>query len=179
MKRNILFFLLIISEFTFSQNAILDKANNYVLSSVGKSFFEKYISLNEKLTTKDMVVYNFRIQKKPEINKLLIIFFINGEIDAANSHYKFKQLKNCQNNPYKCLLPMDENTATQVVQKQGYLTNQNEWKSSFILWKGEKGNYKWNFTHSAINDPQNETISINALTGEIEHTISISEHTFN
>lgn len=174
MKNLIVFVLFFINSFVFAQTEIQNKAINYIIQKVGKSFYNKHISLNEKYSNKNMIVFNFSIQQSPSIIKLLVININEkNEIDINNSLIDNEQLKKCIKKPFKCNLPMNEDAAIEIAKKEGFIQDIKQVRIGFGHYGINKNTFIWSFKKISENPNPSDTeiLLINPVTGEVEHII--------
>ena len=133
---------------TESQSTVPDKilknSNNFIISRVGKDFFDKYIKPDYKDTkqidSKYYMVYSFKIPDKPYVDtKINFIVDTTGMvIDKAN----VTGLPDCSSNPGKCEFNIDEEQAKKIAADNNFKQGIKDWKIEF-KWEPKYDRYVW------------------------------------
>lgn len=183
IKNTMVVFYLLMNIPVFSQVDIQNSAINYLTRQVGKSFYNKHITYNEKYSNKKIQVFNLSVQQTPDITKLIVLH-VNDKMVIDTTRYIItkKQLKKCTKNPDKCNLPMNENTAIEIAKKEGFGQDISQWNISFID-DIENKNYKWYIRKTRNKSPKEiptkydvgDVLLIHAITGKTEQTIWMVE----
>jgi hypothetical protein len=133
---------------TESQSTVPDKilrnANNFIISKVGKDFFDKYIRADFKDTkqidSKYYMVYSFKIPDKPYVDtKIKLTVDTTGQIiNKAN----ITGLPDCLSYPEKCRFNVDEEQAKKIAAENNFRQGIKDWKVEF-KWEPKYNQYVW------------------------------------
>ncbi|MCX6736981.1 MAG: PepSY domain-containing protein [Candidatus Parcubacteria bacterium] len=166
-------------------NPIVEKSNQFMISKVGKDFFNKYISLDyseSKYSEADkfcidnpnscstifqkpyyFMVYLFKITGKPYINESISLNIdTNGNvIDEADI-----AISDCINNPIECEFPIDARQAIEIAKTAGLEQGIKEWETSFHWFAGDLKTFVWTVQNSS-SEYNGRTVVIDANSGKV------------
>ena len=123
---------------------ILQKADRYIISKTGDTFFKQYItpdfSQSRHLNTNYLMVYRLYIPEKPFVDE--IIRFTTDSLGKILTQYEVAGIPDCNSNPLNCDFIVDENAAKQIAIKNKLSEGIKDWKISFE-WEPKYNKYVW------------------------------------
>jgi len=123
---------------------VLKNSNNFIISRVGKEFFEKYIKPDfkdiQEIHSKYYMVYRFMMPEKPYVDTKIkfTVDSTGGVIDRDN----ITGLPDCFSNPEKCQFNIDEEQAIKIARENKFEQGIKEWKMEF-KWDTKYDQYVW------------------------------------
>ncbi|MHB8085436.1 MAG: hypothetical protein ACYDHZ_06400 [Dehalococcoidia bacterium] len=152
---------------------IIEKADQFIISQVGKDYFTKYISLdslNSKYFEADRrydMTYLFKIPESPWVNGTIYLAVdAKGIINEKDAY----GIPNCLKDPRKCKFPIDEQMAIDIAKSAGLEASAIEWKTSFHWYAGKYNTYVWtveNTFGTSYNQGMGRGVAIDANTGNV------------
>lgn len=135
---------------------IFKKANKFISSKTGESFFENYIKpdLDKCIKLKDgyFLSYKLYMPEKP---------FVEGEIrftvdtlGNVNQNLEIFGIPECVQNPSDCKFTIDEKSARLIAKQNGLEKGIKDWKCTFI-YDPAFGKYVWNI-NSTLTENEGE-----------------------
>jgi hypothetical protein len=169
--------------------SILFKSNNFIISYVGREFFNAYISYDhahyydaDSFCIENpencapflqyphyLIVYKFSIPEKPYVNEI-VEFVVDTSGNVVPDREPFG-LPNCPRNTCWGNFPIiDEEEAIQIARDAGLEDGIREWRTSFHFFAGDIDDYVWSVSNT-LNENNGssggKTLTINSHTGEI------------
>lgn len=124
--------------------SILKKADNFIISNVGKEFFDKNIKID--LIKSKLVDSYFELHYKMQIeNKTYVDEDIHFYVDSLGNIAADRDIigiPDCKLNPSYCNFNIDEMQAKIIAEKKGLEPGIKEWKIGF-LWNEKWQRYLW------------------------------------
>jgi hypothetical protein len=124
---------------------ILKKANAFIISRTGETFFNSYITPDFSRTKHTPpyyeMVYRFYMPEKPFVNNK-----ITFTVDSTGNVVKKRDIIGipvCNDFPSQCDWKIDKESAVSIAKKNNLEDGVNEWKVGFI-WNPERQIYVWN-----------------------------------
>lgn len=173
-------------------DAIVEQANQYIVSRVGSDFFESYVSMNEESSQyypaddycvefpgecsaflqepHYLMVYSLKIPEKPFVDGLIEINLDeNGELI---SEVEPSGVPNCIEEPTECEFPIDEARALEIAKEAGLEEGIKEWGVGSVHWYGgDLDTYVWGISNTLREDDDGsaggQAVIIDANTGEV------------
>jgi len=154
---------------------ILDKGNEYIISKIGKEFFEKNILIDykkiENNSTNYKLTYRLYMPEKSFVNEE--IYFYLDEKGNLLTDYEIHGVPDCLNNSEECSFEVDELIAVDIALDNGMKQGIKNWDKSF-RWSDEFNKYVWHIVSylEETGEDENykssgEEIIINPSNGEI------------
>ena len=123
---------------------ILKKADNFVISKTGNTFFKKYISLDSSITKpiKEgfFIRYNYRRQEYPFVNEP--IYFTLDSNGNILKKYGVVGIPNCLFEPEECEYKIDSAAAVRIGEIAKLPKGVKPWDVNF-RWSSEQNRYVW------------------------------------
>ena len=123
---------------------ILNRANRYIISKVGKDYFDKYIKPDlqnsKKIQSQYEMVYNFKIPEKPYVDTK-IEFSVDTTGQIINKENVIG-LPDCLSYPEKCQFNIDETQAKAIAEKNNFPKGIKDWIVEF-KWEPKHDQYVW------------------------------------
>ncbi len=164
------------------------RAKEYVISRVGESFFDKYITFVEahyqppiaesmaklhvsEYRRKSHYLMRFRM-RMPEKD------YVDGRIEFAVDSdgcvipdYDIRGLPDCVNFPNECVFDIDEARAVEIAREYGLEEGVRPWEVGFHWYPREYATYVWSVSNTLIIRPDQtmggRSLTIDANTGEV------------
>ena len=170
---------------------IITKADSFVISKVGSTFFLNYIkydSMNSMYYPPDtfcishpsscsnylrypnyLMVYRFRIPEKPWIDEL-IEFVVDsvGDIIAERSPYGIPE---CLATPSCCIFAIDSSMAINIARKAGFEEGIKAWQANFYWFGRTQNKYVWGVTNF-LSGSSGKVIIIDSNSGFVIDSLS-------
>jgi hypothetical protein len=122
----------------------LNKANRYIISKVGKDYFDKYIKPDlqnsKRIQSQYEMVYNFKIPEKPYVDTK-IKFSVDTTGQIINKENVIG-LPDCLSYPEKCQFNIDEAQAKAIAEKNNFPKGIKDWIVEF-KWEPKHDQYVW------------------------------------
>ncbi|MDI6602567.1 MAG: hypothetical protein QME57_00400 [Patescibacteria group bacterium] len=179
-------------------DSIIRKSNEFIISQVGKDFFDKYISIDygssefyppdefciENPTScldylqksHYLMVYSFKIPEKAFVNEFIeFAVDIDGNVIFERDVIGIPQ---CLANPKECYFPVDEQKAISIAKDAGLEQGIKAWETDFHWYGGDLKTYVWTVSNTLSESltpgfqASGKSIVIDANSGEV---IMISE----
>jgi hypothetical protein len=134
--------------YTDAQTAIPEKvlknSNDFIVSRVGKEFFNKYIKPDYKdikeINSKYYMVYSFKMPEKPYVDtKIKFAVDTTGRVVERDN---ITGLPDCFSSPEKCQFNIDEEQAIKIAKENKFEQGIKEWKVEF-KWDPKYDQYVW------------------------------------
>jgi hypothetical protein len=123
---------------------VLKNSNQFIISKVGKDFFDKNIKPDfqntKKIDSKYYMVYSFKMPDKSYVDtKINFIVDTTGQIiDKQN----VVGLPDCLSNPEKCRFNINEEQARKIAKENEFKEGIKDWKVEF-KWEPKYNQYVW------------------------------------
>jgi hypothetical protein len=133
---------------------VLNKSNDFIISKIGRDYFDKYIKPDyqdsRKISSHYDMVYSFKIPSKPYVDtKIKFSVDTTGQIMNRES---IIGLPDCLSSPGKCEFNIDEERAKTIAQKNDFKQGIKDWKVEF-KWEPKYNQYVWSIL-STFNEAQ-------------------------
>lgn len=123
---------------------VLEKADSFIVSKTGESFFKNYIT-TDFFRTKHaapyyIMVYRFFIPEKPYVDAL-----ISFTVDSVGNIMKNRDITgipNCNNVPPECEFNIDGLEARKIATENGLNDGIKDWKVG-LMWDAKYDKYVW------------------------------------
>lgn len=123
---------------------VLKNSNQFIISKVGKDFFDKNIKPDfqntKKIGSQYLMVYSFNMPDKRYVDsKIKFTVDTTGQIvDKKN----VSGLPDCLSNPEKCRFNIDEEQAKKIAKENEFKEGIKDWKVEF-KWEPKYNQYVW------------------------------------
>lgn len=123
---------------------VLKKSNDFIISRVGKEFFEKYIKPDFKdikeINSKYYMVYKFKMPEKSYVDtKIKFAVDSTGRVVDKDN---ITGLPDCLSSPEKCRFNIDEGQAKEIAKENKFEQGIKKWKVEF-KWDSKYDQYVW------------------------------------
>ena len=123
---------------------VLRNSNNFIISKVGKDFFDKYIKPDiqntKEINSKYYMVYSFKIPDKPYVDTK--IKFTADTMGLVVDRANVVGLPECLSHPEKCQFNIDEAQAKKIAAQNNFKRGIKDWKVEF-KWEPKYDQYVW------------------------------------
>ena len=131
---------------------VLEKADSFIISTTGKDFFDKYITVDFFKTKHTPpyyeMAYKFFMPDKPYVNAT-----IKFTVDSVGNVLKNRDIvgiPKCRYFPEECNFKIDKQTAKLIAGEKGLKEGIKEWNAGF-LWDFKHERYVWKIL-STLNE---------------------------
>lgn len=125
-------------------DSIFSKANKFIISAVGKDFFDKYIHpdyINSRSFNGSYELhYIFRMLEHDYVDE--IIYFAVDSSGKVLDKYDIIGIPNCRDEPESCEFNIDRSKVLEIARSEGVSEGVRDWEVSF-RWSSELGMYIW------------------------------------
>lgn len=123
---------------------VLKKSNDFIVSRVGKDFFEKYIKPDfrdiKEINSRYYMVYRFKMPEKPYVDaKIKFAVDSTGRVVDKDN---ITGLPDCLSSPEKCQFNIGEEEAKEIARENKFEQGIKEWKVEF-KWDSKYDQYVW------------------------------------